>query len=102
MALVPSLKVRLPDPVPADVSDALEALQQVADRLGHPVGWLMRSTDANDIDRAFGLAVAMLRRWRLSSPISIHRHNCPHVAGQEEPTWTACTSPQYGFEEVVI
>jgi hypothetical protein len=101
MALIPRVKVKADIEHPA-LASVLADLEPFAARFGVGVGWNMTTADAHTADRLFDVTVAHLRRANLPQPIVVHRHNCPHVAGFEEPTWTACTHPQYGYQETVI
>jgi hypothetical protein len=101
MALIQRVKIR------ADMEDpSIQAvtpdLDQFAERFGAGLGSNVTTSDAHAADRLLDVMIAHLRRANLPIPVVVHRHNCPHVAGSEEATWTACTHPQYGYQETVI
>ncbi len=101
MALVPRVKVRAEIDHP-EMASVLEDLAPFADRFGAGVGWNITTADAHAADRLHDVMVAHLRRATLSQPVVVHRHNCPHVAGFEEPSWTGCRDAPYNYTETVI
>lgn len=96
MALMPRVKLAGDLETPEMVS-VIDILKLYGERLGVGLkGFEAIAPDTRDAEALWHLFKAQIRRANLS--ITIHRHNCPHVPGVEEPTWTACTDPQYGYE----
>lgn len=101
MALIPRVKIAGDIETP-DVASVVDVLGLVGERLGitgvgpHEV----IAKDPREAEAIWQLFKASVRRANLS--VTIHRHNCPHVAGFEEPSWVACTDPQYGYEVEVV
>jgi len=101
MALVPRIKVAADTEHPS-VAAVLVDLDLFAERFNAGPGFDMRTTDAHAAERLHDNTIGRLRRADLTVPVIVKRHNCPHVAGLEEPTWTRCTDAQYGYSETVI
>jgi hypothetical protein len=84
-----------------EVSSVIDLLKLFGERLGTGLkGHEAIAHDSRDAEAMWQLMKAQIRRANLS--VSIHRHNCPHVPGFEEPSWVACTDPQYGYEIEVV
>lgn len=101
MALIPRVKVATDVDAP-DVAAVLSVLTAFSERFNAGPSFDMRSTDAHAVEQLTDVMIAHLRRTPLSVPAVVKRHNCPHVSGLEEPSWTACTHPQYGYSETMI
>lgn len=99
MALIPRIKIAANLETPEGVA-VLAQLALFAERLGTGLDRECIAHDRRDAEAMHDLMRAALRRANLSSVV--HRHNCPHVPGFEEPSWTACTDPAYGFTSEVV
>ena len=101
MALIPRIKLQadIEDPAIAAVVDEIGA---TTERLGAGSGFDMVSSEVTEIDGLYDLVLGILERAVLTKPVVIQRHDCPHVLGFEEPSWTNCTDPQYNFTSVVV
>lgn len=95
MALVPHVKPRTQEDL---APETVAVLGLYAERFGAGAGPAMVTPDGHTAERLLDVAVAYLRRAGHTGVV--HIHTCPHVTGQEEPTWTRCTDPQYGYREV--
>ncbi len=99
MPLIPRIKIADALETPEGI-DLLVVMTLFGERLGTGQGREVIAHDKRDADGMHDVLRAHLRRANLSAVV--HRHNCPHVPGFEEPTWTACIDPAYDFTAEIV
>jgi len=101
MALMPRIRVQA-DVESAELAPVLAELSLLAERIGVPNAMDIVVEEIAELEGLYDLVVATFERAALAQTVTVQRHNCPHVAGFEEPSWTACTDAAYDYRETVI
>lgn len=105
MALIRRLIVQADDDIdPVELASARADLLLYAERMGVDVrgGFDVALPDSRNGHAFRDLMLARLRRVALASPPILTQHDCPHVPGFEEASWTRCDEPLYAFTATVI